>query len=83
LAMVMEWRTMAILAATHIATLLLGPAVAHWGIDDGNAGDAVRLQRRPVDVLATSADEAVTLPEVLIVAAIVVVAFLAYRGRRA
>ncbi len=42
------------------------------------AGDAVRLQRRPVDVPGTGADEAVTLPEVLIVAAIVVVAFLAY-----
>ena len=43
----------------------------------------MRLQRRPVDVLGASADEAVTLPEELIVAAIVVVAFLAYRGRRA
>jgi hypothetical protein len=29
----MEWRTMAILAATHIATLLLSLAVARWGID--------------------------------------------------
>jgi hypothetical protein len=28
----MEWRTMAILAATHIATLLLSLAVARWGI---------------------------------------------------
>jgi hypothetical protein len=38
LAKVMEWRTAAILAATHIATLLLGPAVAHWGIDGGVRG---------------------------------------------
>ncbi len=33
MATVMEWRTMAILAATHIATLLLSLAVARWGID--------------------------------------------------
>jgi hypothetical protein len=37
-AKVMEWRTAAILAATHIATLLLGLAVAHWGIDGGMRG---------------------------------------------
>nr|WP_294557704.1 hypothetical protein [uncultured Rhodopila sp.] len=37
-AKVMEWRIAAILACTHLAVLLLGMAVAHWGIDTNMRG---------------------------------------------
>ena len=48
-----------------------------WSGLDSNSG-SITFSRHWSERL-----EAVTLPEVLIVAAIVVVAFLAYRGRRA